>query len=64
MVGNHQTNLVVKVWLLNQVVVGTHLGERTDREGRRLGSSSDSLLGILVFGKSVELLFSGDEVLF
>jgi hypothetical protein len=56
------------IWLwrcgfLNQVVVGTNLAQRTDREGRRLSRSSDGLQSILVFGQGVELLFAGNEVL-
>ena len=62
MVRYHQTDLVVKVTALDQVVVSTDLTERADREGRRLSRSSDSLLGILVFGKSVELTLGGDEI--
>ena len=62
MVGDHQTNLIMKVITLDQVVVGTNLTERADREGRRLSRRSDSLLGILVFGESVELTLGGDEI--
>ena len=36
MVGGHQSDLVVKVITLDQVVVSTDLTERADREGRRL----------------------------
>ena len=49
--------------VIDQVVVGSHLGEGADREGRRLGRSLDSLLGILVFGEGIVLPFGGDEIL-